>query len=217
MIDLFQRNFDTDSKGSVYGDASAAAEAIADLKSQLEAARQEGFDAGRTIGKQDAQAEFDAAETERLKLEREAIRAQIEALAASDTQLRLDTERDIVELFSGIAERLVPEILDTYGVDLAVARIRQSVQQSRTDPVLIVRACPDVIGVLQHEAPDWLSNASRNIKIDLQTDPSMNRGAAQVCWRGGRLNYDIHAASLAMLKGFAKAAEDYEKATQKAG
>ena len=217
MIDLFQRNFDTDAKRAVHGDASATAEAIADLKAQLEAARQEGFDAGRTIGRQDAKAEFDAAETERLTLERDAIRTQLEALVASDTQLRLDTERDIVELFSGIAERLVPELLDTYGVDLAIARIRQSVQQSRTDPVLIVRACPDVISVLENEAPDWLSNASRNTQIDLQADPSMNRGAAQVRWKGGRLDYDIHAASLAMLKGLAKAAEDYEKATQKAG
>lgn len=217
MIDLFKRNFDTDARRSVHGEASAAAEAVADLKVQLEAARQEGFDAGRSIGKQNAQAEFDAAETERLALEREAIRAQLEKLAIADAQLRIETERDIVELFAGIAERLVPELLDAYGVDLAIARIRQCVQQSRTDPVLIVRACPDVVDVLQHEAPDWLSKASRNTEIDLQPDPTMNRGAAQVLWRGGRLDYDIHAACFAMKKALTKAAENYAKATQKAG
>lgn len=217
MIDLFQRNFDLDARQAVHGDALAEAEAIADLKAQLDAARQEGFDAGRRIGRQDAEAEFTAAESGRMAAERDAIRAQIDALTAQDARARQEAERDITELFLGMADRLVPELLDTYGLDLALGRIRQAVQSSRTDPVLVIRACPDVIAVLETEAPGWLSAASQSTQIELEPDPEMNRGAAQVRWKGGRMDYDLAAAAEAMRKALAEAARKYEQTSQKAG
>ena len=215
MISLFERNFDFDERHSAPQQTETIAEE--ELTARLEAARQEGFDAGRRIGLQDARAEHESAEAERLTKERGEIRDQLARLGGADAAFRLETERDIVELFAGVAERLVPELLETYGVDLAIDRIRQSVQEARTDPVLRIRACPDVIGVLEAEAPDWLTPPSATTRIDLQADPEMNRGAVPVLWHGRRLAYDLQAACLAMLQALAKAAEDYEATSQKAG
>ena len=70
-----------------------------------------------------------------------------------------------------------------------------------------------MISVLQNEVPDWLTLASRNAQIDLVTDPEMLRGAAQVHWKGGRLEYDIEAACAVVLQSLAQAANDYNEAT----
>ena len=45
----------------------------------------------------------------------------------------------------------------------------------------------------------------------------MNRGAVRVEWHGGRLEYDLHAACLQILQALAKAASEYETASEEAG
>ena len=120
MIDLFARNFDSDN-------APAAPVTTIDeeeLNLRLAEARKQGFDAGRAVGQQDAKAEFDAQEDARLEAESAEIRAQLAALIAQDTRQCRATETDIVELFLGIGDRLVPELLQNYGVDLSIGRIR---------------------------------------------------------------------------------------------
>lgn len=218
MIDLFQRNFDQQSGSPAFtsGERARLAEQ-AEIAERVETARKEGFDAGRTIGRQDAQAEIDAEREARLTAERTAIRDQLNALLEQDAQQRRDTERDIVELFLGIAERLVPELLDSYGRDLALDRIRQSVEQSRTDPVLTVRAAPDVAEALQADPPEWMAGAMRSAQIDVVPDPEMAQSAAQVRWRSGRMEYDLQAATNAVLTALKTAAEDYHEAPEKAG
>ncbi|UWR17437.1 FliH/SctL family protein [Sulfitobacter sp. M368] len=220
MIDLFQRNFDTEPaekpKDSPQDKMSELA-AFAEQELRIKEARQEGFDAGRSVGRQDAQGEYDAAREERLTQERTAIRDQLNAVLEQDAELRRTSERDIVELFLGIAERLVPELLENYGTDLAIERIRQSVALARTDPVLTIRACPDVAEALQSEAPEWLASATRTAQIDVVADPELSGSAAQVRWKGGRLDYDIEQASIAVLASLATAAKEFNEATGKAG
>lgn len=216
MIELFQHNFDDENRRAVHKDTLSKAEDLADLKEQLEAARQQGFDAGTAHGRQQAQAEFEQMDAERLAAVRESISSQLTALAAQDMAHRHETERDIVELFSAVAERLVPELLDHYGISLAVERVRQSVEQARTDPVVTIKTSPEVLAVLENETPGWLSDAADHTRIDLRADPEMNQGAAEVRWKGGRLEYDLHEACCAMLKALHDAA-GYLKADEEAG
>lgn len=89
--------------------------ALAEIEQRIQSARQEGFNAGRSVGRQDALSELDTARETRLTEEREAIRTQLAALLDQDSAQRRSCERDITELFLGIAERLVPELLETYG------------------------------------------------------------------------------------------------------
>lgn len=216
MINLFNHNFDTEINQSVDQNIVAEARAIADLKEQLEVARREGFDAGRSIGQKEAQTEFDQEASNRFERDRQSICEQLAQLIAQDTQQQATTERDIVELFLGIAERLVPELISTYGPGLAVDRIRHAVQQARTDPTLTIRACSDLISALEIEAPGWLTIASRTAQIDLIREPQMPRGTAIVEWTGGRLEYDIEAACLTVLQSLAQAQKEYNEATEKA-
>lgn len=213
MITLFDHNFDVESERSVHRDATSSIEAIADLKEQLETARKEGFEAGRDLGQKEAKAEFDAGAAERFEQERQSIQEHLAQLVAQDTRHHKETERDIIELFLGIAERLVPELIGHYGPQLAADRIKQAVQQTRTAPELTINACPDVVAVLEDEATSWLTIASHTAEIDIFADPDMPRGSAQVRWKGGRLEYDLETACTQMLQALAQAANDYNEAT----
>ena len=217
MINLFGQNFDLEAKRTVHKESAATAQATADLKEQLEVARKQGFDAGRDLGRKEAKTEFEAAAQERLESERQIIQDQLAQMVQQDNQQQAETERDIVELFLGIADRLAPELTKTYGTQLAIDRIRHAVQQVRSDPALSIRAHADVIAALQSESATWLATAGQNARIDLHPDAAMARGAAQVRWNGGRLEYDIEAACDAIREALAEAAEHYNEATQKAG
>jgi len=194
MIDLFARNFDSDNAPAVPVTTLDDEE----LNLRLAEARKQGFDAGRAVGRLDAQAEFDAQEDERLAAESEAIRGQLDVLIAQDTRQCRATEADIVELFLGIGDRLVPELLQTYGVDLAVRRIRESVALSRSTPVLSITACPDVVARLEAHPPVWLPMSTDATSIKIIADSDLPRGAAQVVWQGGKLEYDIEQATTAV-------------------
>ena len=194
MIDLFARNFDSDNAPAVPVTTLDDEE----LNLRLAEARKQGFDAGRAVGQLDAQAEFDAQEDERLEAESEAIRGQLDVLIAQDTRQCRATEADIVELFLGIGDRLVPELLQTYGGDLAVRRIRESVALSRSTPVLSITACPDVVARLEAHPPVWLPTSTDAASIKIIADSDLPRGAAQVVWQGGKLEYDIEQATTAV-------------------
>lgn len=217
MIELFRHNFDVEEKQAREDETAGHQEPTADLKAQLETARQEGFDAGRAIGKQDAQAELEAAEAMRLGQVRDVIAAQLQALVAQDKRDAEETERDITELFCTIAERLVPELLDSLGVDLTIEKIRQSVRLARSEPRLSIRTSPEVVAQLEEEANDWFDDATRHTEIELLADPQMNRGAATVDWTTGRLEYDLNAACFAVLTALQEAAGNYANIKQDAG
>ena len=217
MINLFARNFDEQPEESPPEREVQDVVETPDLTEQLETARQEGFDAGRRIGRQEAQAEADAKEGDRLSTTQAAIQAELARLSAADAMVARQMEHDIVELFSGIAERLVPELLETYGPELAVSRIRESLEQVRTDPVVAIKASPEIIERLQTSAPEWLTAPVGQPKIELVPGTDMNPGAATVKWKGGRLEYDMHAACLAVLQALATAAEDYSQTPEEVG
>lgn len=96
-------------------------------------------------------------------------------------------------------------------------RIRQSVAEARTDPRLTIHACPDTAETLTSEAPDWLSAAARHAQIEVRADPELSGASAQVTWQGGRLDYDLEQASIAVLAALATAAKEFDETTVKAG
>lgn len=206
MIELFKHNFDEEQRRPVDTHETETADSIDELKSRLAEARQQGFDAGRACGKQDAIAEFEKSDAARLAQIREKIWVQLEQLTKQDALHRKNAEKDVIDLFCALAERLVPELIDRYGIALAVERIRKSLNNARTDPILTIKTSPEVMDVLETEAQDWLSKISWETELEMIADPQMNQSAAQVYWKGGRLEYDLHAACYSVLSALQEAA-----------
>jgi flagellar biosynthesis/type III secretory pathway protein FliH len=208
MIDLFRHNFDAAPPQEPPLSPEARAE-----KEEREAearARQQGFDAGRDLGRREALEEFETKAAERLEQDRAALRAQLAELMAGEAARAELAERDMVELFLGIGERLFPDLLARYGQGLALEQVRQALRQGRSAPSLRVTARPELINALQAALPDWFGSAAEAATIALSAEPEMAPEAVAVSWEGGRLAYDPQEAAAAILEALRTAARDYE-------
>ena len=207
MSDIFQRNFDSELSGLVSNVNSPAARSDVELQLMLEEARLEGVEVGKAEGRREAEAAFQQTLAQSASQERAAIVEQISALISRETHTRDQIEQDIIEMFLGISERLIPELLDSYGIDLAVTTIRQSIEGTRSGQVLTIRTSPEVTDVLDREKIDWLYEDARGVDINIVSDTSMVRGAVHVEWDGGRLEYNLEAACDAIFAALKDAAE----------
>ena len=198
MTDIFRRNFDFETTGIVSTMPSAAARSEVELQLKLEAARLEGIEIGKQEGRKEAEAAYHKALEDGATQERAAIREQLAHLLAKESRTRAQLEREIVEMFLGISERLIPELLDTHAVDLAVGVVRQNLEKARGQKKLQVHACPDVAEMLNRESMDWLYGETSGVDISVTSDTNMARGAVQIEWDGGRLEYDLDAACTAI-------------------
>lgn len=207
MTDLFQRNFDVELNGLVSRVDTPAARSEVELQLMVEAARLEGIEIGKAEGRREAEVAFQQTLAESAGQERAAIQEQLKILLTRETRTRALMERDIIEMFLGISERLIPELLDNYGVDLAVGAIRQSIERTRSTQVLTVRTSPEVTDVLDREKIDWLYEEARGVDINIVSDANMVRGAVDVVWGGGRLEYNLEAACDAIFAALQDAAE----------
>lgn len=207
MTDLFQRNFDAELNGLVSHVDTPARRSDIELQLMIEEARREGIEIGRAEGRREAEASFQQTLAESASQERLAIQEQLTVLLSQETHTRAQMERDVIEMFLGISERLIPELLESYGPDLAVETIRQSIERTRSAQVLTVRASPEVTDVLAREKVDWLYEDARGVDINIVSDTSMVRGAVEVAWNGGRLEYNLEAACDTIFAALKDAAE----------
>jgi len=207
MTDLFQRNFDAEMNGLVSHADTPSARSDIELQLLIEEARREGVEIGKAEGRREAEAAFQQTLAASASQERAAIQEQLKILLSKETHTRAQMERDIIEMFLGISERLIPELLDRYGPDLAVETIRQSIERTRSAQVLTVRASPEVTDVLAREKVDWLYEDARGVDINIVSDTSMVRGAVEVAWDGGRLEYNLEAACDAIFAALRDAAD----------
>lgn len=207
MTDLFQRNFDAELNGLVPTTDAPVARSDIERQLMIEEARREGIEIGKAEGRREAEAGFQQTLAASAAQERAAIQEQLKFLLTRETHTRAQMERDIIEMFLGISERLIPELLDSYGPDLAVETIRQSIERTRSAQVLTVRASPEVTDVLAREKVDWLYEDTRGVDINIVSDTSMVRGAVEVAWDGGRLEYNLETACDVIFAALKDAAE----------
>ena len=207
MSDLFQRNFDFELNGLVSAAPSATARSEIEAQLRIETARQEGIEIGRLEGRKEAEAAYQQTLEDAATQERAAIKEQLAQLVAQETQTRAQLERDTVEMFLGLAERLVPDLLGDHDRDLAVAVIRKNLELSKGRKALCITVNPAVAELLDRESTDWLYGDSNSVDIRVTADQTLGRGAVLIRWDGGRLEYDLEAACGAVLTALREAAE----------
>jgi flagellar biosynthesis/type III secretory pathway protein FliH len=208
MIELFQRNFDAEPDNAASGGmARPEAPAQDDLQPKLDAAKQEGFEAGIARGQELAQASFESAAADALAQVRQEILGQLSHLAAQEQAWRQMTERDCVEMFLALAERLFPELLDRFGSDLAVERVRNCLAQAQPTRRLRIKASPDLLEMLEPEIAAWRAEQDDGPEVSLSANAELTGPAVQVTWQDGGLTYDPAAACAGVLEALRSAAQ----------
>ncbi|NRB02709.1 MAG: hypothetical protein HRU30_05525 [Rhodobacteraceae bacterium] len=203
MIDLFFRNFD-----EARPDEGPPVEEIEEdfaepprelnLDDLLAEARQAGYDEGHAVATQALQTQYAESDAAQMRADHAVIQGHLAELLQRDATRQEATHREVYEMFLGIAERFVPEFLDAYGEQLALARVQEALQTIQTSSEIRVQAHPAVATALQ----DMLAQdgggdgADQRIKITSDdTGPTAN-----VTWREGRFEYCLDTASAALME-----------------
>lgn len=226
MINLFLRNFDAETEAAEPALTAVPAEPAAEpprlyaqdeLDRLLAEARATALAEGRAVGATQAKAEAEASQQARAAETLEAIRAQLSDLVAQDDVRRRDMERDLVDLLLDVGERAVPDLLDAYSADLALARIRAGYRMASGSPRLTIRVSPGTEAAIGAEIAVLDQGGSAGRLSEVIADPSMRDGDARLEWENGFLDYSLDRVCNELLDALRVAAGKMKNDLRKAG
>jgi flagellar assembly protein FliH len=207
MINLFHRNFDTESELVA---ARAEAEALAakgqspviapasysfdEVEAMLTQARAASFADGKAIGLAEAHAEEQATREARVVEALIAIRDQLEEMSRQDDLRRHEIEVELTELLLGIGERIMPEVMQACTLDQVTARIRTGLGMAAGNTEIVIRVAPDIKDAVADRIAGFGAGGAGRLGADILSDPAMSDSAVRLEWRNGFMEYDLGQA-----------------------
>lgn len=226
MIDLFLRDFDAENEIAQTSLRVCSAEPAPDkprvfsqeeVNRMLSEARAQALAEGRASGAAQARAEAEASQQARIGDTLVAIRAQLADLLDQDATRRRDMERDLVGLALDVGERVVPELLESYSTDLALARIRAGIQMANGSPRLTIRVSPGTEQATGAEIAVLAQGGMASRPPRIIADPAMHDGDARLEWEDGFLDYSLDHVCGELLDALREAAGKMKLHQRKAG
>ncbi len=166
------------------------AAALAESERIREAARREGWEAGRGEGR----AEAEKSERARIVSETSGVAALLEGvvrgLDAKRGDLLAEAERDLVALAIAIAERVVRAEVAA-GKPVARDVMRRAVELAVRRNGMEVRIHPDDLALVETYLPDLRARFPGEARIELRGDPSVERGGCRVMTTQGAVDADL--------------------------
>ena len=184
----------------------------AEIAQMLADARAEGHTAGLTVG------EAAGRQAERATIEAEALgalqdlQAQLAEFNAQDASRRDDMQRDIVDLFLDIAERVAPDFLAAHSAELVQARLSEAVHLAREHSRLNITLSPETQNLM---AETFKVLDPTDELLIINSDPDFKHGEARVTWDNGFLKYNIDRVVGELLDGLREASAKMNPQPQK--
>jgi flagellar biosynthesis/type III secretory pathway protein FliH len=212
---FFYENFDEALQASIGGSIGDPEAALPEReprpRTELEIARRESFDAGRTQGF--AEGRRAALEEAGVRLARDLPELLVNlggAAAAMDAAKRT-CERDALRLADAVLRQMLP-ILGERGLDQEAAALVARVITNVPAPAIEVRACQRTRDTIEQRCGPLPSG------VTLTTDPDLPEGGVRCVWAHGEARFDgaaVREAALAILdRCLDRADQDLARAPQ---
>jgi len=172
---------------------------------------------GREEGAAAARAEAEAGQAAQSAAALEVISARLSDLLARDGLHRRALERDVVDMLVEIGERIAPEFLSAYSVDLAQARIRAGLRMASGSSKLTIRLSPEMARMLEPQLAALAQSGGIEPPPQLDADPALGDGEARLDWDNGSLDYSLERSCEAALAALREAAAKLKDEQGKVG
>lgn len=176
---LFDNYFDTNDKG-----VTAARDFTVE---DLEQARREGFEEGKALGTELAQASINQQVADALA---NASRA-FQALQVGMEGLKQEIEIDALKTVGMIVGKVVPSYAGKYGLDEVKALVHDCLSASYDEPRVVVRAHGSILGPLTDHLDQLTTSSGFNGNLVALEDPSLSPGDCRVEWADGGAERDV--------------------------
>ncbi len=206
MSGLYLRNFDEDSCAFPAGKMGRDGHPIepeqpqersfseTEVNLMIADARAAAIAEGKVLGNAEARAEVEASVNAQSVEIVQSIHQQLAEVSGKIDRHFLQIEQEMVELALGLAERLLPEILEVHGPDLLVARIRSGMAKARGNTALRIHVSETMQPLIQQAAERWKSQDFDHIDIVISADPEMADTATRLNWKNGYFEYNLNRA-----------------------
>lgn len=228
MTTLFALDFDDEEAGQAATPApvkiavESAGEQLVTLSPEklealLDKARHEARDEAFLAGVAAAKTEMESAIATHAASTLDSITEALQALATQDDIRRRELERDVVELFLDVGEKIIPQLLSAYSTDLAVEQIRKSLRMTDGTTRLSIRVSPNTQVAVAAELEALTLKNNLSLQPQLTADPSMKDGEARLDWENGFMEYSLDLVCNQLLDALHTAAQQMNDNHRKTG
>ncbi len=207
MIDLFHRNFDTETE-PVAGPTDIDARAGVDqpsvdapesyspeqVETMLAQARAAAFADGKATGTAETSAAERASREARLTDALASISDQLAELSRQNDARRHEIETELAGLVLGIGERILPDVMENCAIDQVSARIRAGLRIAAGSAAIVIRMSPAIKGPVTERLPELGTGHNGRLPVQVLSDPAMADAAVRLEWRNGFMEYDLGRA-----------------------
>ncbi len=207
MIDLFHRNFDTETEPvggptdidlriGADGPSTEAPDSYSpeQVETMLAQARAAAIADGKATGAAEASAAERATREARLTDALEAIGNQLAELSRQNDARRLEIEAELTGLILGIGERILPDVMANCAIDQVSARIRAGLRIAAGSAAIAIRMSPEIKDAVSDRLSELGTGHNGRLPVEVLGDPDMAEGAVRMEWRNGFMEYDLGRA-----------------------
>lgn len=190
---VFDRDFDTEieQERAERRRLERACYTPEDLEAAMVRARQEGFDAGRRVGK--AEAEATAAESDQRRQSEavEAVATHVDDLMRGMDRHVATLERQVLTFVLAVFEKIFPEVMSGRGAARAEAEAQSALELALGTSSLQIFLPPEE----REGMGQRLELAARELghegRVEVLGDPSLKPGDARIEWDNGFMQYSF--------------------------
>lgn len=204
MINLFNRNFD-DSSVLGGGLAGFGPDDVR-LEDLLAQTRQDGYNEGAADATAQVTAQHAESDAAHMAEDHGAIVDLLTQIMAAEEARAQASQTALTELFLGLAERLVPELLSSYGEQLALDRIKDALIRVQTDSEIVIRLRSGLADALNARLESWRADYAHIGAHRVRVVADDNETTARIEWQEGRFDYCLETACAEVLAALREAA-----------
>jgi len=200
MIELFQRNFDTESAEPYSGHAPRAIFSQADVDKMLAEACESAFQAGHRQGFEQGLADVERAAQDDLHATVKSIAAQVVELVHQVGRHQAHLEEQATDFALAAAERIFPNIQQNMAKDCALQSLQTAFAKLKGVAALEVHLSPATQQKLAAEGIDLAVYAGVGQSVTLVADQAMQAGETRVVWQDGWASYSLEKTCAEILR-----------------
>jgi flagellar assembly protein FliH len=206
MINLFHRNFDTETElvaAQIEDDAlvdlgqssvSRNGHSLDEVEGMLARARAAAFSEGRAAGIAEGRAQEQDSRETGVAYALDLIQSHLVELTRQDESRRREIEAEMIKLALGIGERIVPDLMATCAIDQLSARIRAGLRMATCNDEIVIWIAPSIKDSVAERIADFGTTGASRLRVKILSDPAMPDSAVRLEWRNGFMEYDLGRA-----------------------
>lgn len=157
----------------------------------VEAARQQGFDQGRTEGLSEGQAAEQEKITAQLAATSDRLSEILGPLLTDQVNVQKKFEYEAIGVLSDIVEKLLPEIMKTQSRSLVDQQIEAAALHAAGSQWLNITVHPDLVEAVEQSLKKIISEENSKTILKVSSDPKFDTGDVKAFWESGRSNYSL--------------------------